>query len=78
MYTEKERKILKKALERVRKCDGDCRSCEKIHIYTFSNSKSIYMAYGCDLLPQEYFTYISDHINTLRQDAIELLEFELS
>jgi hypothetical protein len=76
MYTEKERKQLERALKRVEKCSGDCKHCEKCHIYT--SEKSFCYAIGCDLLPQNMFDMIDDHITTLRQTAIDLLKFELS
>lgn len=34
MYTEKERKELEKVLKKLEKCGGDCKYCEKCHIYT--------------------------------------------
>lgn len=53
MYTEKEKRQLERALKRVEKCSGDCKHCEKCHIYT--SEKTFCYAIGCDLLPQNMF-----------------------
>lgn len=82
MYNKTERKQLETALKRVKKCGGDCKHCEKLHYYSSSQynpeARNIYFAFGCDLLPEKHFTYISDAPSRLHQDAIETLEFELS
>ncbi len=78
MYTEKERKQLKKSLEKLRKCGGDCKNCEKCHIYTAGNEKALYMAVGCDLLPLDMFGAVANYPSELHAEAVELLRFELS
>jgi len=76
MYTKTERKKLETALKRVKKCGGDCKHCEKCHIYTSRNG--LYFAVGCDLLPEKYFDCIANVPSELHAAAIETLEFELS
>lgn len=76
MYTKKEIAKLQAALNRVRKCNGDCKHCEKCHVYTSKNC--ICYAFGCDLLPTDMFDMISDRLADMKKQAIEILEFELS
>lgn len=78
MYTKTERRRLEAALHRIQKCGGDCHHCEKCHIYTASTPNALYMAVGCDALPQEFFTYIADTPSQLHAAALETLKFELS
>lgn len=61
MYTKTERKQLEAALKRVQKCSGDCKHCEKCHIYTASTPRALYMAVGCDALPEKYFFLYRRH-----------------
>lgn len=69
---------LKSGLKKLEKCNGDCIHCEKFHCYFADSENALYMAYGCDLLPIENFSSISDSVRTLRADAIETAKFELS
>lgn len=74
MLTKTKRKQYESVLKRLKKCSGDCKHCEKCHIYiTFP-----YYSYGCDLLPITDFGYISDSMCELKSDAIEQIEFELN
>lgn len=78
MYTKTERRALEAALKRVQKCGGDCSHCEKCHIYTASSPKALYMAVGCDALPEKFFSCIADTPRQLHTAALETLQFELS
>lgn len=66
------------ALKRLEKCGGDCKHCEKCHIYTASTERALYYAFGCDVLPQEHFSYISDSMRDLKKEAVGALTFELA
>ena len=79
MLTKTKRKQYESVLKRLKKCDGDCKHCEKCHIY-FSDSKdgrTRYYAFGCDLLPLTEFSSISNTMRDLKSEAIEIIEFEL-
>lgn len=76
--TTKERKQLETAGKRLAKCGGDCKHCDKCHIYTAGNEKALYMAVGCDLLPSAMFDAIADTPSQLHAAAIETVQFELS
>lgn len=78
MYTEKERKELEKALDQLHKCGGDCKHCEKCHIYTASDPHALVFATGCDLLPLDLFGAIANYPSELHREAIDILIFELS
>lgn len=73
--TKREITELKRALNTIKKCNGDCKYCNKFHIYIKDCGRSIFMAYGCDAAPM--LSYISDSIRILRREAIEILEFEM-
>ena len=75
-YTKKEKAMLNTALNKVKKCDGNCKNCEKSHIYIAKNA--LCYAFGCDVLPEKYFDTISDSLTELHDKAIEVLTFELS
>lgn len=77
LLTAKEEKQLKSALKKVEKCSGDCKYCEKFHAYFASDERNIFCAFGCDLLPKNIFSSISDSVFDLKNDAIEALKFEL-
>jgi hypothetical protein len=76
-YTIEQRKKLETALKRARKCGGDCKHCEKCHIYISWTEKAGYMAVGCDLLPQELFTDLADGPSKLHAEVLETLHDEL-
>ena len=78
MYTKVERKRLETALRRIQRCGGDCIHCKKCHIYIASTCRAIYMACGCDILPQDMFSFIADTPGQLHTAALETLQFELS
>ena len=78
MYTKKEISRLNAALNRVRKCSGDCKHCEKCHFYSAESGRFIYYAFGCDLLPTDMFSHIAESTSELKNKALEVLEFELS
>ena len=61
-----------------KKCGGDCRHCDKCHIYTRWTERAGYMAVGCDLLPSELYDYIASVPSQLHAAAVELVKFELS
>lgn len=72
------KKQFETALKKLEKCSGDCQHCNKCHIYTseWYNNTCCY-SFGCDLLPQNYFDYISDTMKNLHKTAIETIKFEL-
>ena len=49
--TKKQIRQLESAGRKLEKCGGDCRHCDKCHIYTRWTERAGYMAVGCDLLP---------------------------
>ena len=57
--TKKQIKQLETAGKKLEKCGGDCRHCDKCHIYTRWTERAGYMAVGCDLLPSELYDYIA-------------------
>ena len=66
------------ALKKLEKCSGDCKHCSNCHVYTSEWYDNIcYYSFGCDLLPQKYFDYISDTMKDLHKTAIETIKFEL-
>ena len=75
--TVKERKALERAQKRLEKCGGNCKHCEKCHFYFANTERVLYMAVGCDLLPVEMFSSISDIPSQLHAAAIETVNFEL-
>ena len=77
MWSNAMKKKLTTALNRLEKCKGDCVHCNKCHIYFADSQRFIYYAFGCDLLPTEEFSAISDSMIKLRNDAIETAKFEL-
>lgn len=78
MLEKKEKIRLQKALKFVEKCDGKCNKCKYCHIYTGGNEKALYMAVGCDALPQDHFDALADTPSQLHDAVIETLRFELS
>lgn len=46
-------------------------------IYTRSTERALYMAVGCDLLPEEMFSCIADTPKGLHAAALETVHFEL-
>ena len=76
--TEKQIKQLETAGKKLEKCGGDCRHCDKCHIYTRWTERAGYMAVGCDLLPSELYDYIASVPAQLHTAAVELVKFELS
>lgn len=74
----KERAQLEKALKSLESCTGDCKHCEKCHVYTSSTNKALYMAVGCDLLPLDMFGAIANYPSELQHEAINAVLFELS
>ena len=76
--TKKQIKQLETAGRKLEKCGGDCRYCDKCHIYTRWTERAGYMAVGCDLLPSELYDYIASVPSQLHSAAMELVKFELS
>ena len=76
--TKKQIKQLETAGRKLEKCGGDCRHCDKCHIYTRWTERAGYMAVGCDLLPSELYDYIASVPSQLHTAAVELVKFELS
>ena len=74
----KERAQLEKALKNLESCTGDCKHCEKCHIYMSSGDSALYMALGCDLLPLDMFGAIASYPSELQHEAINAVLFELS
>ena len=68
---------LQSALKRLEKCGGDCNHCKKCHVYTASAERAIYMAVGCDALPENYRTPIANGQRSLHGRAVEVTQFEL-
>ena len=78
-YTKTEKKQLQAALNKIKKCNGDCKHCEKCHFYSKQiNERLIVYAFGCDYMPEKFFDVISERMKTLKTECIEILEFELS
>lgn len=75
--TKTQERKLKTALKRLEKCGGDCHHCEKCRIYTRSMERALYMAVGCDLLPEEMFSCIADTPKGLHAAALETVHFKL-
>lgn len=76
MYSEKEKAALKKKLETIRKCKGNCKDCKKLLLETTNTKNALYYAFGCKVAPD--FSPISNSTKTLKADLIEQLQFELS
>lgn len=74
---KKEYTALQSALKRIEKCGGDCHHCGKCHLYTASTERALYMAVGCDMLPENYRGPIANGPHSLHADALELARFEL-
>lgn len=78
-YTKTEKKQLQVALNKIQKCNGDCKHCEKCHFYSKQiNNHLIAYAFGCDNMPEKFFDVISESMKTLKAECIETLKFELS
>ena len=78
-YTKTEKKQLQAALNKIKKCNGDCKHCEKCHFYSKQiNERFIAYAFGCDNMPEKFFDVISESMKALKAECIETLEFELS
>lgn len=74
--TNKEEMRLKKALNHIKKCDGDCKRCGKckaIHSLKCLGYGFVCTIYGMD----NYFNAISGSTKTLKNDMIEAIQFEL-
>ena len=78
MWNKTMRTKLERALRKLEKCNGDCKHCEKAHMYFADGERAIYYAFGCDVLPQEEFTYLSNSYAELHDAALECMKFELS
>lgn len=76
--TKKQIKQLETAGRKLKKCGGDCRHCDKCHIYTRWTERAGYMAVGCDLLPAELYNYIASVPSQLHAAAVDLVNLELS
>ena len=74
---KKEYNALQSALRRLERCGGDCQNCEKCHIYTASTPRALYMAVGCDALPDNYRLPVAGTPRGLHAEALELVQFEL-
>ena len=70
--TKTQERKLKTALKRLEKCGGDCHHCEKCRIYTRSTERALYMAVGCDLLPEEMFSCIADSVYVTAQNEEDI------
>lgn len=75
--TKDAKKKLETAGRRLARCGGNCKGCDKCRIYTGGNDKALYYAFGCDLLPCDYFGCISDTMTGLHSEAVEVVSFEL-
>ena len=76
--TKTKKKQYEIALKKLNKCSGDCKHCNKCHVYTSAwNRDSCYYAFGCDLLPVTDFDYISSTMRNLHATAIDTIKFEL-
>lgn len=78
MLTKSEQRKLETARRKLLKCGGDCKHCQSCHIYTASSKRAIYMAVGCDTLPEEIFGAIADTHGELYKEALDTVEFELN
>ena len=76
--TKKQIKQLEIAGRKLEKCGGDCRHCDKCHIYTRWTERAGYMAVGCGLRPSELYDYIASVPSQLHAAAVELVKLELS
>lgn len=74
---KKEYNALQSALRRLERCGGDCQNCEKCHVYVASAERAIYMAVGCDALPENYRAPIANGPRSLHGRAVEVARFEL-
>lgn len=71
--TKTKRKQYEAALKKLRKCTGDCKHCEKCHMYI----SGWHYAFGCDVLPQTDFDAIAETMASLHSEALETIAFEL-
>ena len=76
--TKTQIKKLVTARKKLDKCGGNCKHCSCCHLYSaiLKNGDGVY-AFGCDLLPEEMFSYISDTMVYLHKEAVETVDFEL-
>lgn len=66
---------LKKELNAVLACDGDCRHCENCDFHSVSNERAIYFAFGCK--KADSLGAICEKLSTMRQEIVDALKFEL-
>lgn len=78
MWNKTMRTKLERALRKLEKCNGDCKHCEKAHYYSAETERGIAYAWGCDILPTDEFSCISNSLRELRNEALECVRFELS
>lgn len=73
----KEEKALKTALNKLKKCNGDCKHCKKCHIYCGNVENGIAYAFGCDELPNDMFGALAESMSELHGACVDQLLFEL-
>ena len=74
--TQKQIETAKRYLE---KCNGDCKHCKQFHPYFADTLHTLYMAYGCDLLPQNEYSFIADRLtgnNSLYENVKDIISEE--
>lgn len=72
---------LQKALERIKKCGGDCKNCKHHHIKTARVPNGVAFAFYCSKVGKyvvDNYNFLSNSTSTLKADTIESIEFELS
>ena len=77
MYTEKEKKQLRRELKTVTACGGDCRNCNKLEMLTATISDHL-TVYCWSCKASESIQPYSNTVAGLQPAMIEALQFELS
>lgn len=72
--TKTQRTITERALRKIKKCDGNCKSCRNLLI---PSQKNVY-AFMCGIADKAGYTPMSNHISDVKNEAIECLEIEIA
>ena len=67
-----------RALNKIRKCDGNCKECNKLLMPTGSSGRHIFYALCCGIADEAGYLPYTERLADVRKEAIECLQFELS
>lgn len=75
-YNERELARMRKSLEHVKACNGDCHNCKYLNIPVASSGRSTFYAFECSV--DSNIQPMSNTTRELRQETIDALQFELA